>query len=73
MYYCVHLSLFQYKPQNSRHDAGEVEHLSWQVGHVAVHEHKKRLDDSGVGGEARGEGRQDPIDGSHQNATQRNH
>lgn len=48
-----------------------MEHLRWQVGHVAVHEDKKRLDDAGVGGEARGEGCKKPIDGSDQNATQR--
>lgn len=56
-----------------RHDAREVEHLSWQVCHVAVHKDKKRLDNTGVGGEAWGEGSQDPIDSSNQNATTRNY
>lgn len=58
---------------NLRHNAREVEHLSWQVGHVAVHKDKKWLDDTCVGGEARGEGGQDPVDGSHKNTTQSNH
>lgn len=58
---------------NLRHDAGEVEHLSRQVGHVAVHKDEQGLDDPGVGGEARGEGCQDPVDGSDQDAAQSHH
>lgn len=52
-------------PLNLRHDAREVEHLSREIGHVAVHKDKKWLDDTRVVGEAWGEGSQDPIDSSH--------
>lgn len=48
-----------------------MEHLTWQVCHVAVHKDKKRLNDTRVGGEAWGEGSQDPIDSPHKNTTQR--
>lgn len=48
-----------------------MEHLSRQVGHVAVHEDEKRLDDAGVGGEAWGEGRKEAIDNADENAAQR--
>lgn len=60
-------------PKNLRHDAREVEHLSWQVGHVAVQEDEKRLDDTRVGREAWREGGHNTIDGSHRNTTTRNH
>lgn len=56
--------------ENLRHDAGQVEHLSGQVSHVAVHKDKKRLDDAGVGGETWGEGRKEPVDNADENATQ---
>lgn len=68
MSYSVGLSLQGYlynHTPNLRHDAREVEHLSWQVGHVAVHKDKKWLDDTRVGREAWSEGGQDPIDSSH--------
>lgn len=68
----LYVNLYNHPP-NLRHDAGEVEHFSWQVGHVAVHKDKQWLDDTRVGGEAWGEGSQDTIDSSHYNATQCNH
>lgn len=40
----------------SRHDAGQVKHLSRQVREVAVDEDEKWLDDARVRGEAGGEG-----------------
>lgn len=73
LYWSLLKSNFNHPLKNSRHDARKVEHLSWQVGHVAVHEDKKRLNNTGVGGEAWSEGGQDPVDGSHQDAAQRNH
>jgi len=59
--------------QHSRHDARQVEDLRGEVGHVAVEEHEQRLDDARVRGEAGGEGAQQPVDGAHQDAAQRNH
>lgn len=58
---------------NVRHDAGQMEHLGWQVGHVTVEEDEERLDDTRVRGEARGERPQDPVDGAHQDPAQRHH
>lgn len=50
-----------------------MEDLCREVSHVAVEEHEEGLDDSGVQGEAGGESTQKTIDGSHQDAPQRNH
>lgn len=58
---------------NLPHDAGQVEHLSGQVGHVTVEEDEERLDDPRVGGKARGERPQHPVDGAHQDPAQRHH
>lgn len=54
----------------SRHDAGQVEHLSGQVGQVAVDEDEQWLDNACVWGEAWGEGSQDAVDGSYQYSSQ---
>lgn len=48
-----------------RHDPREVEHLSSEVGEVAVQEHKEGLDDADVLGEARGEGSSEPKTQPH--------
>lgn len=53
------------KIKHLRHDARELEHLSWQVGHVGVHKDKKWLYDPHMGGEAGGKGGQEPVDDSN--------
>lgn len=58
---------------NSRHDAGEVEELRREVGHVAVEEDEEGLDDADVGGEAGREGSNQPINDAHEDAAQRHH
>lgn len=58
---------------NSRHDAREVEELSREIGHVAVEEDEEGLDDSDVGGEAGGEGSNQPVNDAHKDAAQRHH
>lgn len=58
---------------DSRHDPGEVEHLSSEVGQVAVQEHEQGLNDADVLGEARGEGGGEPKTQPHQNSSQPNH
>lgn len=50
-----------------------MEDLGGEISHVAVEENKQGLDDSGVRGEAGCEGAQDAVDGSHHEASQRNH
>lgn len=59
--------------RDSRHDAGQVKHLSRQVREVAVDEDEKWLDDARVRGEAGGEGWQDAVDGPYHYTTQRHH
>lgn len=58
---------------NSRHDAGEVEDLSREIGHVAVEEDEEGFDDADVGGEAGREGSNQPINDAHEDAAQRHH
>lgn len=55
---------------DSRHDAGQVEELCRQVGHVAVEEDEERLDDTNVGSEAGGEGCDDTVDHAHKDSAQ---
>lgn len=50
-----------------------MEDLSGEVSHVAVEEDEEGLDDSHVQGEARRKGTQEPVDESHQDASQRHH
>lgn len=50
-----------------------MEDLRREVGHVAVEEDEEGLDDTGVGGEARGEGTEEAVNGSEQDSSQRNH
>lgn len=50
-----------------------MEDLSREVSHVAVEENEQGLDDPRVRGEARREGPQDAIDGSHHDASQWDH
>lgn len=57
----------------SRHDAGEVEELSRQVSHVAVEEDEEGLDDTDMGGEAGGEGCNDPVDDADEDTAQGHH
>lgn len=59
-------------PRNLRHDARQVEYLGRQVGHVAEQEDEQWLDDADVRSETGGEGCQDAIYCSHQDATQSN-
>lgn len=50
-----------------------MEDLGREVSHVAVEENKQGLDDSGVRGETGSEGAKEAVDGSHQDASQRDH
>lgn len=56
-----------------RHDPWQMEDLGREVSHVAVEENKQGLDDSGVRGETGSEGAKEAVDGSHQDASQRDH
>lgn len=50
-----------------------MEDLSREICHVTVEENEEGLDDPAVECEAGREGTYDAINGSHQNASQRNH